>query len=181
MDTSTFPQLLHRKILSELQPRERITWMGQPIAKRSALMALPVVICGIIWTWPLGGMAWTAFNSGYPRSLFGLLVLPFIGFGLVMLSMPYWAHRIAKNSAYVLTDQRAIIFRSDWRDRLTVLSFTPEKLGDLHVKRYADGSGNLLFERSKGDHGRLAVGFLACPEIEQVETMINALALGNRV
>ena len=206
---SQLPPQLHALVESELQEGERITWLEQPIPGQMARSMLPVVLFGIPWTAIVlvitGGAATVAFDpmAGTPWegtgiagnvgiwhtpgwfALFPLIGVPFILVGLGMLSSPYWAYRAARRSAYVLTDCRAIVFSRDWFNRITIRSFPPERLTELHRKQRADGSGDLVFaqESWRDDDGHRRsrdIGFLAIREVKAVEALVRALARSDR-
>ena len=191
VDTYRLPQQLGSLIESELQSNERIAWLEQPIPGRLARTTLPIVLFGIPWTafaifWTVGA-AWStskAANDPGIFRVFPLFGLPFILFGLGMLSRPFWVWRSAKRSAYVLTDRRAILFRAGWRGT-TVRSFEPERLTDLQRKQHSDGSGDLVFAHdtrrdSNGHRQSTDVGFLAIRDVKSVEEMVRALVQRSR-
>jgi hypothetical protein len=187
IDTAKLPYELRTLVESEMQPGERIDWLDQPIPGRLARSTLPILLFGIPWTafalfWTAGA-AWGASKAdGGPWMLhvFPLFGLPFILIGLGMLSSPYWVHRRARRTAYVLTDRRAVVFSAGWRGSTTVRSFDPTRLGDLQRKQNADGSGDLIFTQdlwrdSDGDRHTTNVGFLAVRNVKQAEEMVRAL------
>lgn len=186
-DMSSLPPSLHALVEAELQPGERITWLGQPIPSRMARSTLPVVLFGIPWTafalfWTAGAAWGTSQMEGGPGlfSAFPLFGVPFILVGLGMLSSPFWASRKARRSAYVLTDRRALVFAAGWRGSVTVRSFEPERLMDLRRKQYSDGTGDLVFTQdvrcdSEGHTRATDVGFLAVRDVSSVEALVRTL------
>lgn len=186
-DTICLPPSLRSLVETELQPGERITWMGQPVPQLFARSAWPIVLFGIPWTaialfWT-GGVVWAVLKSNGPGvvKIFPMFGLPFILVGFGMLSAPFWARRRARQSVYVLTDRRAIVVAGSWRGTITIRSFEPEKLKDLRRTQHKDGSGDLLFSQDTrrygyGDRYSTRVGFLAVNEVKDVEGMVRALA-----
>jgi hypothetical protein len=173
---------------SELQHGERVTWVEQPIPRRVARKALPLLIFAIPWTafavfW-MCAAAWMSFKaeakSGFAYA-FPLFGLPFVLIGAALLSTPLWLRRMARRTVYVLTDRRAMVLAAGWRGTVTVRSFAPERLKDLRRKEYRDGSGDLVFTQdlprsgNSSPHAR-EVGFLSVPDVRSVEEMVRALA-----
>jgi len=182
------PSDAQRIIDAELAPGERLVWSAQPRAGRFALQTIPLVLFGIPWTvfalswsgmaaWGTSRMAGTG-GPGLFR-LFPLFGLPFVLIGLGMLSSPWWAIRKARRSAYALTDRRAILCLAGWRGTVTIRSFEPAQLTDLRRKQRADGSGDLVFavDWSQTDNNTRStdVGFIAIPDVKEVEDLVRAL------
>ena len=185
-DIAKLPFRLRAIVDSELQPGEQIIWLDQPIAKRMAWATFPLVLFGIPWTafalfWTgMAGLG-TSKASGGLFSFFPFFGLPFILIGFGMLSSPYWAARRARNSAYLLTDRRALLFNAGFRGNISVRSFEPERLTDLTRNQRSDGSGDIIFGNdrwrdSDGDTRTQSVGFLGIANVKEVEELIRALA-----
>ena len=86
----------------------------------------------------------------------------------------------ARKIAYVITDQRAIVFAGGTWGSTTIRSFDPERLKDIRRVQKSDGTGDLIFERtwsSNGDGGRQFTdhGFLAIADVRDIEVMITRL------
>ena len=188
MDTFTtdlreLPVRLRTLIEGELQDAEKITWIGQPIPRRFGMRSLPIVLFGIPWTafalfWIAGasGFQIPDFKDGF--DFFPLFGIPFVLVGFGMLSSPFWMRRKAKKTAYVLTNNRAIVF--DGGFATTVRSFGPDRLTDLRRTQRPDGSGDLVFERklsydTDGDRRSTDIGFFAVPEVKMVEDLVRQL------
>jgi len=185
------PFELQRLIDSELQRDERVTWSAQPLPGRLARKAWPIVLFGLPWT--AFAVFWVtmashgiraAGSSGIFSLFFPLFGVPFILVGLGMLSSPWWLRRQAARTAYVLTNQRAIILSRGWFGRISVRSFAPEGLGDLRRNQYADGSGDLIFtqdfRRNNNGTSNIPVGFLGVDDVKSVEAQIRALIANHR-
>ena len=184
------PADLQRLIDSERNRDERITWSAQPLAGRVARKGWPIVLFGIPWTafsvfW-ITMAARGTMQTGHLGvfSFFPLFGLPFVLIGIGMLTSPWWLRRQAGRTAYVLTNQRAIILSRGWFGRISVRSFAPEGLGDLRRNQYADGSGDLIFtqdfRRNNNGTSNIPVGFLGVDDVKSVEAQIRALIANNR-
>jgi hypothetical protein len=178
------PQEISRLVDAELRNGERVAWTGQPIPGRFARRGIGHVIFGIPWT--AFALFWMAGASGFKMpdfsqgvGLFPLFGLPFVLIGFGMLSSPYWMRRKALKTAYVITDQRAIVLASGAFGSTTIRSFEPDRLKDIRRVQRPDGTGDLVFERtwsSDGDGGRFVEqGFLAISGVRDVERMITRL------
>lgn len=172
------PAAVQALLDSELKPRERIAWMAQPIPSRIAKQGLPLVLFAIPWTifsiyWIVG-----ASGGGLGFAAFGV---PFLLVGVGMLSAPYWLRRGAASTVYVITDQRALIIASNGRGTMTVRSFPPETLGDLHRTQDTNGCGDVIFRTnvsrdSDGDRTTEKVGFVGVQDVKGVEDRLRVLA-----
>ncbi|QDT94346.1 hypothetical protein [Gimesia algae] len=144
------PQYLQSLIQSELNEGEKIIWVGTPIPRRFCLRSIGLVLFGIPWTafalfWIAGaaGFKLPDFQKGF--DFFPLFGIPFVLIGLGMLSSPLWMLRKARNTAYILTSNRAVILTGGMKT--DIRSFEPEHLGKLHRKQWKDGSGDLIFDK----------------------------------
>lgn len=169
----------------ELEPGERIIWAAQPIPGRFARRSIGLVLFGIPWTafaifWIAGASGFKIPDFSHGFGFFPLFGVPFVLIGFGLLSSPYWMRRKARRTAYVITDKRALILAGgSWRST-TVRSFEPYRLGDIRRVQNADGTGDLIFERTwagDGDGGRQSTdhGFLAIRDARNVETLVRDL------
>ena len=187
------PRELAALVEAELRPGERIVWVGQPIPRRFAGTNLAIFLFGIPWTafaifWTIGAYIMTSDTSADSEGaglvqlfrLFPLLGLPFVLVGIAMLSCPFLKRREARRTAYVITDQRALIFAAvGWRGN-AMRSFEPERLKDLNRVQHSDGSGDIIFDRQwtpDSDGGKLSsdIGFIAIADVKTVEDHLRAL------
>lgn len=180
------PRPLHDKIDAELESSERLEWIGMPAAKYftlvstvAFLMAMPFTAFAVVWiviaTW--GTRA--AGDQPLPLQWFGLCGLPFVFIGLAMFTAPFWAHRKALRTAYVITDRRAIILEGGWW--MTVRSFRPSKLQGTYRRERPDGTGDVILTRttttdSEGHQRATELGFLRIKNPRAVEAMFKQLA-----
>ena len=145
------PKELRRKIENELHPGEFIRWVKQPIPRFFTASSIASVLFGIPWTSIFIFLIWRALTYSredlqlHPLGLLGFLVLfglPFL-IGCRMLSDPFWVWHDARNSAYLVTDKRAISIQYGWPT--TFRSYLPDQLKDIHRRERADGTGDVIF------------------------------------
>lgn len=189
---AALPASLRTTIDAEMQAGERPVWIGQPIAGRVARGTWPIVAFGV----PFAAFAlfWIAVarsmtgSMGDPFPIFSLFFplfgVPFLLIGLGMVSMPYWAWRSARRSAYVITDRRVLILTSSRRGALSVESIEPARLQNIERTQYPDGSGDLVFAAvdlsRRGRRRKHEIGFDAVRDVRKAEEAIRALAARGR-
>ena len=126
------PKELRRKIEKELHPGEFIRWVKQPIPRFFTASSIASVLFGIPWTSIFIFLIWRALTYSredlqlHPLGLLGFLILfglPFL-IGCRMLSDPFWVWHDARNSAYLVTDKRAISIQYGWPT--TIRSYLPD-------------------------------------------------------
>lgn len=143
------------------------------------LFGVPWTAFALFWT---AGAAWVTGKADVGPGMFGLFPLfglPFIFIGVGMLSSPIWAYRRAGQTAYVITDRRAITFDGGWST--TIRSYPPSKLTDIYRTEKRDGSGDVIFSRrvwrdSDGDQQSVEFGFRRVEDAKDVEQRLKALA-----
>ncbi len=171
-------------IHNELRSTEHIVWRSAPNPRRVARKSIPIVLFGIPWT--AFALFWTAGASGFkmpdfshPTGWFALFGVPFILIGLGMLTAPWWTMRKAAGTAYVVTNQRVIIFEPSGRD-IAIRSIEPQQLHEIRRVQRADGSGDLFltsdFKIHKGHDVKTDVGFFGIADVKHVESIVTALA-----
>ena len=191
MEHQSLPDPLRSMIDSELSSDEQVTWAGQPDPSRAAWRALPICLFGI----PFAGFAifWisSAVDMGAP-GVFPLFGIPFVLVGFGMLLSPLWMAHKSKKTAYVLTNQRAIIFEGGWSTH--VRSFGPSDFDRIERRQKSDGSGDVIFAREhyyqsghysgsgssrhyhSGGWRTREIGFFGIPDVKDVEAMLRDLA-----
>lgn len=197
-DLSQLPHDLRDEVRAELDGAERLVWVGQPIASRTARRALALSAFGVVFT--AFALVWIALASGMlgkrgpdtsamPTALrvcFPLWGAPFALVGLGMTLAPLWASRAARRTVYIITDRRVILWKGSAWGEATVRSYRGDALGSLVRRESADGSGDLIFEeqhyvdtRPGRDRRRHAVrhGFIAIPDVRQVEDLLRRALL----
>lgn len=99
-----------------------------------------------------------------------------------MLSDPFWVWHDARNSAYLVTDKRAISIQFGWPT--TIRSYLPDQLKDIHRTERADGTGDVIFsillrKSSDGHDYYEKIGFLGVRNPREIETILKHLAHNN--
>lgn len=186
MYNNPLPGKLADLVNAELKSGERVVWAGQPVPGRFARRSLRFVLFAIPWTafalfWVAGASGFKMPDFSHGPGLFPLFGVPFVLIGCGMLSSPLWMRRKARRTAYVITNRRALIMDAGVWGTVTMRSFEPHRLGDLRRVQHADGSGDLVFDRtwaSDGDGGRQSTdhGFLAIENVKAVEEKVMELA-----
>ena len=147
-ETNSLPTQLQDLVERELEPDEELIWVGQPIPIYFTASSIAAVLFAIPWT--LFALFWICGTAGFkipafgPEMLFPLFGVPFVLVGLGMFCSPLFVRAWLKKTAYVITDQRAIIFAGAFFST-KIVSFPPEELGKLQRKEKADGIGDVLF------------------------------------
>ena len=187
------PLELEETLERELEGGERILWTAQPSSGRAMRRYLPHLLFAIPWTafavfWVVSAFKVTSEGEdsiGAVKYIFPAFGIPFVGVGLYLMSRPFLARSKAKQSAYAVTDRRAIIVAAGSRGKRTVTSFLPEELANLERFDRPDGSGDLIFSRvaAVNPRGRrlqaLPVGFIGIDNVQDVEKIIRENALKN--
>lgn len=187
---SQLPKNLRKKIDHELEPGERIRWVDQPIPRFFTAASISTVLFGIPWTsfaifWLWGALGFQLPNlqAGLqPQHLFALFGIPFVLIGFGMLSSPLWIWQVARQTVYLVTDQRAISIQGGWST--TIKSYSPEQLKDIYRKERADGTGDVIigirhWKDSDGDPRSEEIGFLGIRNPRDVEKILKQLAQSN--
>jgi len=174
-----------RLVNAELNDGEHVVWSAAPDSKRVILRTLPAVVFGIPWTtfsvfWIYKAAGIGTRNDLF-NSVFALFGLPFVLVGLAMLLSPYFAIRMARESAYVITNRRALVFKSGLFGRVSIDSFSPSQLENVSRTQHADGTGDVHFVKAVS-HGpnnvqvmRMA-GFFGVEDAKAVEDLIVKLS-----
>ncbi len=174
------PRHLQATIGNELEPGERIRWVGMPRARFFTVAGVFPFLFAIPWTgfalfWICGAAGFRMPSFTRAVDFFPLFGVPFVAVGFFLLATPFWVYRLARNTAYVLTDRRAILFEGG-RSR-TIRSFRPSELIGIFRREYPDGTGDVLFSQTAASEDKTAeVGFLRIAEPKAVEAMLRELA-----
>jgi hypothetical protein len=173
-----------------------MVWVGRPLRSRYACMSIPLVVMGllftgfsVLWVSVTSAGFWAAQDLPEPGdgvgSVFGCFPLCGVPFGLIglgLLAAPWWMQALARGTAYVLTDRRAIILEPSLFRVRQVRSYSPAGLGAMSRVEYGEDFGDLVFEevRSQGSDGHWStsrLGFLAIPHVREVEDLIRRTLL----
>jgi len=175
-----------RLVNAELHDGESIVWSSAPKPGNMVLKTLPVILFAIPWT----GFAvfWMVMAGGFHSgggfqigSVFALFGLPFVLIGIGMLLSPLLVIRAARESAYVITDRRAMIFTAKPWGAMNITSFPPDQLKSLARTQNSDGSGDVVFEArissaGNGDKFVQKLGFIGVDDAKAVEDLLVKLA-----
>ncbi len=186
---------LRAMVQNELRGGERVVWAAQPVTRyftpatiAPMLFAIPWTAFSIFWTVSaasgLGKAGGESVMFDVFRYAFPLFGLPFILIGLAMLSAPIWVVRSQRQTAYTITDQRAIVFKPAFPGARKVQSFSPELMASLERTERRDGSGDLVFEKYRQRNGSsvstVRNGFVGIANVRDVEETLRATLLVNR-
>lgn len=176
----SIPPYLQAKVDHELDEGERVQWVGAPIPGYFTPGATATFVFGTLWTtfmvsWMIGVTKFTIEESS-PHPLFGV---PFLLLGIYMQFSPWRAHRRFVNTAYVITDRRALTFHGG--RSTTIRSYRPDRLEDIYRREKRNGTGDVIITRRvwrgmEGDPGSEDLGFLRISNPREVERMLNELA-----
>ena len=182
------PEDLAARVRGELQAGEVVVWTGRPIpglAARPAMafslisgvMLVPMVFVALFMA---GVVLLMVFLTKIP--CFALFLLPvglivLLGFAMVF-GLPLWTRKMAAQTAYALTNRRAIIWQKG-PFAMHVQSFTRQQLGAIQRNERPDGSGDLIFDQTywRDSHGQQharGVGFSSIARVREVEELVRA-------
>jgi len=180
----SLPDTLFIEVNNALLPGERIVWAGQPIpgglAWRNPGLFLTGISC-IAFT-----LAWLGFACGFSLNIFfggfhwyhpfGAL---FLLIGIAQATVPYQITRAAMQTAYVVTNRRAIVFEGRYWGATIVRSYLPNQLTQMR-RPTIHGGTDLVFEIEKEtdiDNVTFSIprGFLAVDDVTTAETMVRQL------
>jgi len=178
---------LETRTRQELLPGERLVWIGQPLVWRMRRRGWPGLIGGGIFLF--GGVFWLLnttdfFDRGNAggfdhaiRTIFSLFGLAPLVIGLGVTVLPWLYARAARRTIYALTDRRVLVWEATLLGPTRVLCYGPDRVARMRRLEHADGSGDLVFEvietrDSEGDVQTTERGFIAVPEVRNVETLV---------
>lgn len=206
MDLYALPDPLRRQVEEELEPGETVRWLGQPepqgfvwAALFPFLFAIPWTLFSLVWMMAAAGVL-PGFAGPAPvpgaiqmdRLGFASFGIPFVLIGIGMLTSPWWIRRSlrrrAENSAYVITDRRAIVFDAGYtdsasshldnlmifdplpflplllfRNEMRIRSFRADDLNSLERVQRKDGSGDVIIQRGRRAFWMPFPGAMAAP------------------
>jgi hypothetical protein len=184
------PKKLRKKVDDELHSGESIRWIGQPVPRFFTASAIGSLLFGIPWTsfalfWMYGASGFRLPNlrTGLqPQHFFALFGLPFVLVGFGMLSSPLWTWQAARDTVYLVTDERVITIQGG--KATTIKSYLPEKLDGIYRNERNDGTGDVIIEirrwkDSDGDQRQEEIGFIGIRNPREVENILKQLAQNN--
>jgi hypothetical protein len=182
-ELARLPEGLRKRIESELDVGERITWVGRPGARVSILQSIPLLVFAIPFTLFPAVMIALELGLHIPgvrlgENQSGWFGVPFLLVGLALFYVPVWGRRVAQRTAYVVTDRRGMIFDGVRPDRVYI--FLPDQLRNLARTERRNGSGDLIFPQpaagdSSGKEFPAKLGFEAIPNVRHVEELVRNL------
>jgi hypothetical protein len=181
------PNKLRKIIDKELEPRESITWVEQPIPRLFTLDSIFIFIFSIPWTafavywmYEAAGSNIPDLREGIkPEYIFALFGVPFILVGLWMLSSPIRVWLKAFRTVYIITNKRAISIEDGW---FTIIkSYTPDQLKNVYRQQKRNGIGNVIIttrnvRNSEGSLRTEEIGFMNVRQAKEVEILLKKLA-----
>lgn len=180
---------LQRFVREALGPGETIRWLGQPGRGRPGFFLL-IMVLHILGIALLGGLIALVFGTGALYSTPALIVLGVLL--LSLLNVP-WARKQWHYTAYVVTNQRALIVKqSIWffppvpMNRSHVTSYGPDQLASAELFLRPDDTGDLVFETrrqssSEGGEHTQRIGFFYIPDAKAVRDMVMELTAGHGI
>jgi hypothetical protein len=186
----SLPEELQDRVRAEMRGDEKLLWTGQPIPGHFLQSAIPNMLGGIFVTafaifWMAGASGvWGGGTARTENLLFSLFGIPFLLFGLGLLTSPFWMCERASRTCYALTNQRAIIWKPGFFD-MEVRSYHAPQLNRMFRHDYRDGSGDLIFQdfiMTKDDDGHERAtsnkqGFIGIKDVRTVENLIRETLL----
>lgn len=180
------PHKLRQKVDKELEIDESIRWIEQPIPYFFTISSLIAFLFAIPWT--SFAIFWMYMASSFDI-LFALFGIPFVVIGFGMLSSPIWLRLSAKNTAYVITNKRALsiyipIISFANIISTTIRNYPPSQLKNIYRQERADGTGDVVMAvkyRIKyiNNHRHRTteeIGFMRIRNPQEVEKMLRQLA-----
>ena len=176
-----------------LREHERIHWIGAPkphLSNWKNWMPWPL---GIAWMAAVGyfvlwGPKAPMQDMNTPtRIVFALIASPLIIGGLALLQYPFKLRKEVENTLYIVTNQRAILFHSEFKKHNE--SFIAEDLKNIEVQKHKQG-GHLIFDYAKpilrGEASKSVareeeqlknhpIGFLHLPDLAPAQNAIDTL------
>ncbi len=159
----------------ELQPGERLIWVGQPTPAGLARSKLPDTLIGVPF---LGfSLVWlyTANQAGAPI-VFQLFGVPFVGASLWAVAAMPRARYLAERTVYGVTNMRAL--RAVAGPFGSVSSWGPAQINALQRKDHADGGGTIMFHQSPGYRAMIKEGFHGVADARSAEAALIAMRDG---
>jgi hypothetical protein len=190
-DDELLPSPLQEALSRAVPADEPIRWTGRPGPRVGDWRDWFFVIFGIEWTaltalFTAGAIA-IVINGGmrgdnplWSPVCFPLFGVPFVLFGIWMITAPARARRRLRDTVYAVTDRRAVVIECGYWGT-TVRSFGPEQLaGSSFIERPGSRGDLILSETAHVDSDGVRhvtqVGFLNISDARRVEELIRYLA-----
>ncbi|HEY9877032.1 MAG TPA: hypothetical protein V6D29_01190 [Leptolyngbyaceae cyanobacterium] len=188
-NTQFLPAKLRQTVDRELKAGEVIRWIEQPIARLFTRATTSIFVAGLLslgffgyftyhW-WKLPSSQSSDFASmGNFVQVGGLLVGGLcLMISCVPLAVPFLSWQAARQTVYLITDQRALIVQGGWKT--TIRSFNPNQLQDTYRTERAKGIGDVIIAvrhwiDSEGDAQREEIGFMDIRNPKAVEELLRS-------
>lgn len=174
---------------------ETVLWVGQPDPAAIFWSATSIWFFAVPWTaftlfWEaiaVGGVvsAWLFAADKSSMSKLGSLVmllwgLPFLGIGIAMMSAPWWAARVSRNTAFVVTPRYLRTIVAWPGGKLKAQKSNVSRVISTSRTEGKDGFGDLKISRgrirdSEGDFVEDADTWSGIPDVRRVEDIIAEL------
>ena len=163
------------RLRRELQPGERLIWVGQPTPSGLARSKVPESLQGL----PFLGFSlfWLYMaNRGGAPTLFQLFGVPFVAVGLWMVAAIPRARFLAERTVYGVTNMRAL--RVVDGPFSQVSSWGAAQINALRRRDYADGNGTVVFHQMQDYRFKTVEGFHGIADARGAEAALIALRDG---
>ena len=180
------PDKLRQKVDKELEIGESIRWIGQPIPRFFTASSIGSFLFAIPWT---GFVIFCVLGASGASIFFAMFGIPFLIVGFGMLSNPIWLWLSAKNTAYVITNKRAISITISFApfgnmSSTTIRNYPPSELKNIYRTERADGTGDVVMgteQKTKYVNNRRReateeIVFMGIRNPQEVENMLRKLA-----
>jgi len=175
---------LQARAQGELEPGEKLLWVGRPDARRVGMQSIGLLFFGIVWTafsifWVAMAFVGTSQSHSPGSIAFPLFGVPFVLIGCCMLAAPFWAYRKGLTTVYAVTNRRALIISG--AGARSVKSYSKDDIGAIERTERADGSGDVSFARqqyvgssttSSSTRGAAGGVFYGIPDARSVERIL---------
>jgi len=194
LEEDEFPPAMAVRVQSELEPGERLVWMGRahlrPRLGRRLVGAYLGCLLPVLALLGFGIASLSGFVFRPPAQGMDSLVggeCTFVGaVGLVLVVAitiyQFVLHSRSRRTCYALTDRRAVVWRpAPGAEGLEVRSFRPAEFNTLFRIDHGDGSGDLIFHEITVAAGvkpqPVRQGFLGIRQVRQVEALVRKTLL----
>jgi hypothetical protein len=185
----TLSPALQNKIESTLSKREEIVYLSQPSPSAKAWKNAPFSIFGMVFV--IFAMGFIVVGATTNQMAFMLFPLIFVVVGGGMILAPLFSYLMAKNTAYVLTGRRGLVFENTIIFGVRMTSYSRRQVEDSKKQHswMVKGAGDLVMREEvhvthhysnrggyRGSSTQLVqYGFMAIQEVDAVEELIHDL------
>lgn len=184
----SLPEAERKLIERELQPGERLVWVGKPSPVRAAFANSGGTVFGLIFAAvPAYILSPTFVPANWLADVIGrwdwtmekVICGGFMLIGLAFIFSPLWQALITARTVHAVTNRRLLTVESGIRGRV-VRSLEPRDLKGIERVEHGGELGTLKFDRgtkkdSDGDLVKVADVWYGVPNARQGETAAQAL------